>query len=75
MTYFKESGTEKHVKLLAKKTVIPYNGFSFYKIHYNGAYPDYLLKAYNKMNELNNETPRNKFKKERRKIGIYNKVR
>ena len=75
MTYFKENGTEKHVKLLAKKTVIPYNGFSFYKIHYNGTYPDFLLKAYNKMNDLNNETPRNKFKNERRKIGIYNKVR
>jgi hypothetical protein len=75
MSYFKENGTEKHVKILAKKTVIPYNGFSFYKIHYNGSYPDYFLKAYNKMNELNNETPRNKFKKERRKIGTYNKVR
>lgn len=72
MTYFKENGTEKRVKLLDGKNVIPYNGFSFYKIHYKGAFPEYLLKAYRKMNEFNNSAPRDKFTKERKKIGIYN---
>lgn len=67
MIYFKENGTEKRVKVLDGKNVIPYNGFSFYKIEYKGDYPEYLLKAYRKMNELNNETPRDKFKKQRRK--------
>ena len=75
MTYFKENGTEKHVKLVGGENVIPYNGFSFYKIQYKGAFPEYLLKAYIKMNELNNEAPRDKFKGERKKIGIYNKIR
>lgn len=70
MNYFKENGTEKQLKLLDKNNVIPYNGFSFYEIRYNGAYPDNLLNAYIKMNELNNEAPRDKFKKQRKKTGI-----
>lgn len=69
MLYFKENGTEKRVKIALGKNVIPYNGFSFYKINYQGDLPNYLLEAYRKMNELNNETPRNKFKKARKQIG------
>lgn len=67
MNYFIENGTEKQLKLLDKNNVIPYNGFSFYKIHYNGIYPENLLNAYKKMNQLNNEAPRDRFKKERKK--------
>lgn len=69
MAYFKENDTEKRVKFVDGNNAIPYNGFSFYKIHYNGDFPNYLLKAYRKMNVLNNEFPREQFKKERKKIG------
>lgn len=69
MFYFMENGTENRVKVTPAQPVVPYNGFSFYKIIYKGEYPDYLLKAYNKMNELNNEKPRKKYRKMRQKIG------
>jgi hypothetical protein len=67
MSYFREGGVEKQIKITPNETVVPYNGFSFYKIKYNGELPKPLLKAYEEMNELNDKTPRNKFKKERRK--------
>jgi hypothetical protein len=47
--------------------VIPYNGFSFYKIEYHGEIPESLINAYQEMNDLNNEAPRKKYKQERRK--------
>ena len=57
------------MKFLKSENVIPYNGFSFYKIEYKGEFPESLLKAYQKMNELDNEIPRKKFEKERKKNG------
>ena len=65
MSYFKERGVENQVKIHQGENIIPYNGFSFYKIEYKGGFPDALIKAYLKMNELNDEAPRKKFKKER----------
>lgn len=67
MFYFKEKGVTKQIKIHTNVNVIPYNGFSFYKIDYKGEYPESLIKAYRKMNELNKEVPRDKFKMERRK--------
>ena len=55
------------MKISADQNVVPYNGFSFYKIIYKGEFPDDIKKAYLKMNELNDKAPRNLFKKERRK--------
>ena len=67
MSWFREKGVEKRIKISAGENVIPYNGFSFYKIEYKGEYPKALIKAYRQMNEFNNEAPRNLFKKERKK--------
>ena len=67
ISYFKERGVEKQIKISLDENVIPYNGFSFYKIEYKGEFPESLIKAYRDMNELNDEEPRKKFKKERRK--------
>lgn len=67
ISFFKKRGVEKQVKIAKAKNVIPYNGFSFYKIEYKGEFPESLNKAYRKMNELNDEAPRNKFKEERTK--------
>jgi len=58
------------VKFNSVQNNIPYNGFSFYKIEYKGELPDFLLKAYKEMDELNNENPREKYTKERDKIKI-----
>ena len=67
MAYFKEKGLEKQIKIYDSQNVIPYNGFSFYKIVYKNEFPEYLIEAHQKMNELNSEKPRKKFKKERDK--------
>jgi len=67
MFWFEKKGVEKRVKISSGENVIPYNGFSFYKIEYKGEYPKALIRAYRQMNELNNEAPRSLFKKERKK--------
>ena len=67
MVYFKKKGLEKRVKISTGENVIPYNGFSFYKIVYKGEFPESIIKAYQKMNDLNNEAPRKKYLKERKK--------
>jgi len=67
VSYFKKRKVEGQLRILSDENVIPYNGFSFYKIEYEGEFPKFLIKAYQQMNELNNEVPRKKFKKERQK--------
>jgi hypothetical protein len=67
LAYFKDKNVEKQVKIFASEKVIPYNGFSFYKIIYKGEFPTSLIKAYKKMNRLDEEEPRKKFKTERKK--------
>jgi hypothetical protein len=67
--YFKERQVEKRVKISASEDVIPYNGFSYYKIEYEGEFPESLIKAYRKMSELNDEAPRKIFEEEHTKNG------
>src|SRR5688572_2953360 len=64
---FIENGVAKQLIIHDEKDIIPFNGFSFHKISYNGEFPDALLKAYEKMEELNEEPPRKKYKQEREK--------
>jgi uncharacterized protein YdcH (DUF465 family) len=66
---FDQNGTEKRIVFLPSKNNIPYNGFSTYQIAYKGEFPSYLTRAYQKMNELNDQVPRKKYKKERQKLG------
>ncbi len=68
LAYFKDRDVEKRIKITSDQNVIPYNGFSFYKMQYKGEFPNDLIKAYRKMNELNDRAPRNLFKKERKKV-------
>lgn len=70
VSYFKNKGVENQIKIYAGKNVIPYNGFSFFEIKYNGEFPKSLTKAYQQMNDFDGEAPRKKFKRERRKIQI-----
>ena len=67
ISYFKEKNLEKQVRFTPDENIIPYNGFSYYKLVYN-KFPEDLVKAYEKMNELNNETPRKEYKKEHQKF-------
>jgi hypothetical protein len=67
MIYFEKQKVEKQIKISLNKAVIPYNGFSFYKINYEGDFPEDLIDAHRTMDQLNEETPRNKFYSERKK--------
>ncbi len=67
LSYFKEGGVENRVKMLENIDKVPYNGFSIYKISYKGNIPEELAEDYDRINELNNESPRDKFKKLREK--------
>jgi hypothetical protein len=69
INFFKEKKVDKQVKFSGSENVIPYNGFSYFKIAYKGEIPKSLTKAYQEMNELNDEAPRKKFKKERQSTG------
>lgn len=66
-SYFKKRELDKRITISKSEYVIPYNGFSHYKIEYNGDIPEYLIKAYQDMNDLNNEAPRKKYKQERKR--------
>jgi len=68
LSYFKDEGSADRVKFNSVHNIIPYNGFSFYKINYNGELPDYLVRAYEKMEELNNKAPRERYENERGNI-------
>jgi hypothetical protein len=68
--YFRGKDVDSRITLKPSKNTIPYNGFSFYRIEYKGELPDFLLRAYKDMGELNNETPREEYKKDRKKIKV-----
>lgn len=71
LSYFKEKGVDGRVKMEAAKSTVPFNGFSLYRINYKGEFPDYLLEAYEDINDLDNNSPRNKFKEERSRSRKY----
>ena len=58
---FKENGTAGRVAFMNSESTIPYNGYSVFNIKYKGELPDFLLKAYHKMDQLNEEEPRKKY--------------
>ena len=65
---FRNNAVEKRIKIYAGEKIIPYNGFSYYKIVYKGEFPEGLIQAYQHLNELNDVAPRKRFEKEREKI-------
>lgn len=67
IAFFEKKEVDKRVKIYSAADVIPYNGFSFYKIEYKGDFPESLLKAYQEIDKYNDEAPRKKFEKEREK--------
>jgi hypothetical protein len=71
--YFRQKKADSRLKFMKGENIIPYNGFSFYKIEYKGDFPDYLIKAYKQMNQLNDEVPRRKFQQERKSVGKKSK--
>ncbi len=58
---FINNSTDTRVKMHPNEDSIPYNGFSYFKITYQGDIPKSLRNAYEEMRELNNENPRKKY--------------
>ena len=67
MSGFRQKSVQNRVKMNATENNIPYNGLSYYKLTYKGEVPKALIMAYRKMNELNGEVPRLKYKNDRKK--------
>jgi hypothetical protein len=61
LSFFKENKTEKQIYFLASENTVPFNGFSYYKINYKGDIPESLVQAYERLKEINNESPRKKY--------------
>ncbi len=59
--FFEDDKNLDRVKIVKGKKVVPFNGYSYFKIEYKGEFPEKLLKAYRRMNLLNNESPRDKY--------------
>ena len=64
---FIANGTESQMSVRATQNDIPYNGFSYFKLEYPGEIPNSLRRAYQRMNDLNDEVPRKKYLNRRRK--------
>jgi hypothetical protein len=65
--FFKQQQVAERLKIEPQKSTIPFDGFSYFEIAYMGALPGELLTAYNKLKELNDESPRKKYLKEHKK--------
>lgn len=63
---FEEDKTTQFLKIHAAESATPFNGFSHYKLNYPSDIPDELSKAFQRMNELNNENPRKRYKRQRK---------
>jgi hypothetical protein len=61
LSMFYPEGSGRRVKMFPSENVIPFDGFSYFKIDYSGDLPEYLRKAYDKMNLLDDEMPRRKY--------------
>lgn len=68
LSFFTDKKINKKINFGSIQNVIPFNGFTFYEITYNGIFPDYLLTAFEEMDELDNENPRKKYKRVRNSI-------
>jgi hypothetical protein len=68
-SYFKNAGVLDRVKINKSIAIVPFDGFSYFKINYKGDIPDDLQKAYREMNDLDQKNPREKYNKERNSLG------
>lgn len=65
ISYFKEDGTDKQIKMHESANDIPYNGFSHFKLGYEEGIPETVRDAYHQLNDLNKRSIRKKYKKYR----------
>jgi hypothetical protein len=68
MEIFIKNGVEKQVVFNKSRTIVPFNGFSYFDVHYSDSIPIFIHEAYDKMNELDSEKPRKKYSEIRESI-------
>jgi hypothetical protein len=68
INYFTKAGLSDRIKINPSIQRVPFNGFSYYKIIYNGEIPPETKEAFEKLYDLDNRKPRDKAKNERRKL-------
>ena len=66
---FFDGDVRQRVKMMPAETVIPFYGFSYYRIDYNGEMPPKLLDSYDEINQINDENPRRQYLKARKDNG------
>ena len=62
MATFKTSKVENQLKLMSVKNETPFNGFSYFKISYKGEMPEKIMKAFEKLEDFDGESPREKYR-------------
>jgi hypothetical protein len=65
--YFNDAGLAEKMTMKSSITKVPFNGFSYYKISYNGEVPGEMREAFDKLYEFDSEWPREQFKEDRKK--------
>lgn len=68
LSEFDES-VRARVQIGTPQTIIPQNGFSYYRVEYKGDIPEKLRDAYDEIEQLNEENPRKPYQRARRENG------
>ena len=61
--------TKSRVHIAASRTIVPFSGFSYYKIEYKGEIPKKLQEAYDHINDINDDKPRKQYLRKRKENG------
>lgn len=68
LSYFRRDGTADRVHFTRSHDIIPFDGYSVYKIEYKGKTPPELIEAYDKLVALNHIDPRLRYAAKRRAL-------
>ena len=68
MSFFAEE-VKGRIKMMTAQNVIPFNGFSYYKIEYKGEIPEKLQEAYDEVSAIDDRDPRRQYQAARLKNG------
>jgi hypothetical protein len=68
MSFF-DGDVRGQVRMMPGESIIPFDGFSYYRIDYDGRIPDKLQKAFDEINDINDEKPRRQYLKARNENG------
>lgn len=64
-----DEDVRKRLEIGTPQTIVPQNGFSYYRVEYKGDIPEKLEDAYDEIEQLNSENPRRPYQRARRENG------